>query len=92
MDEKPIARCRANDVDAYTYPFYLKPARGMEPAYIFLEEHVYNFDKAEADHVRGQLIRIEREQHLLDLGYEKDGAGIFILSEPEEPWLHGGGS
>jgi hypothetical protein len=30
-------------VDAYRYPFYVKPEHGMEPAYIFLEDHVYNF-------------------------------------------------
>jgi hypothetical protein len=43
MDEKPIARCEANGVDAYRYPFYVKPEHGMEPAYVFLEDHVYNF-------------------------------------------------
>jgi hypothetical protein len=92
MEDRPIARCRANDVDAYEYPFYVKPAQGPEPAYIFLEDHVYNLDRDEADNIMDDLIRIEREQDLQDLGYEKNEEGIFILSEAEKPWLQGGKS
>ena len=90
MEDKPIARCEANDVDAYEYPFYFKPAHGMEPAYIFLEDHVYNFDRDEAENIMDHLIRIEREQDLRDLGCEKNEEGIYLLSEREKPWLHGG--
>ncbi|NVM57679.1 MAG: hypothetical protein HWN51_06135 [Desulfobacterales bacterium] len=91
MDEKPIARCDANGVDAYEYPFYIKPAQGMEPAYIFLEDHVYNFSTEEMDMMQS-LVRIEQEKDLQELGCEKNKEGIYILSKPEEPWLHGGES
>ncbi|MBW1739973.1 MAG: hypothetical protein JRJ42_02430 [Deltaproteobacteria bacterium] len=92
MDEKPIAHCEANGVDAYEYPFYVKPAQGMEPAYIFLEDHVYNFNSEEMEEIMDRLIRIKQEKDLHDLGYKKNEEGIFILSKPEEPWLHGGES
>ena len=87
MDEKPIARCEANGVDAYEYPFYVKPAEGMEPAYIFLEDHVYNFNVEESEEIMNRLVRIEKEEDLQDLGYEKGEDGIYVLSKLEEPWL-----
>ena len=31
----------------FEYPFYIKPAEGMEPDYILLEDHVYNFNSEE---------------------------------------------
>jgi len=92
MDEEPIARCEANGVDAYEYPFFVKPAHGMEPAYLFLEEHVYNFTTEEIEEIMIHLVRIEEEKDLKALGYKKNKDGIYILSEPEEPWLHGGES
>lgn len=88
MHEKPIARCEANGVDAYEYPFYVKPAHGMEPAYIFLEDHVYNFNQEEMEEIMAHLVRIEQEKDLQNLGFEKDVHGIYILSESERPWLH----
>jgi hypothetical protein len=87
MDEKPIARCEANSVDAYEYPFYVKPAHGMEPAYIFLEDHVYNFNREETEKIMVHLICIESEKDLQDLGYEKNEEGVYILSQLEKPWL-----
>ncbi len=87
MDEKPIARCEANGVEAYEYPFYVKPAQAMEPAYIFLEDHVYNFNAEEMKEIMGSLVRIEEEKDLQDLGYEKAEGGIYVMSKPEEPWL-----
>ncbi len=87
MDEKPIARCEANGVDAYEYPFYVKPAEGMEPAYIFLEDHVYNFNVEESKEIMDRLVRIERQEDLQDLGYEKGEDGIYVLSKIEGPWL-----
>jgi len=92
MDEKPIARCEANGVDAYEYPFYVKPAQGMEPDYIFLEEHVYNFTTEETEEIMPHLVRIEQEKDLQALGYKKNEEGLYILSKPEEPWLQGGKS
>jgi hypothetical protein len=92
MNEKPIARCEANHVEAYTYPFYVKPEQGMEPAYIFLEEHVYNFDADETREIMGQLVRIDKEGDLKKLGYQKDNEGIYVLSPVEKPWLQGGKS
>ena len=92
MNEKPIARCEANDVEAHTYPFYVKPEQGMEPAYIFLLEHVYNFDSDETREIYGHLIRIDNEGDLQKLGYKKDEKGVYILSPIEKPWLQGGKS
>jgi hypothetical protein len=87
MNEKPIARCEANDVEAHAYPFYVKPERGMEPAYIFLEEHVYNFDADEKREIVGHLIRIDNEGDLKKLGYKKDEQGVYVISPNEKPWL-----
>jgi hypothetical protein len=87
MDQKPIIRCEVNGVDAYTYPFYLKPAKGMEPAYVFLEDHVYNFTTEEMQEIRPHLIYIGNEKDLRRLGYEKNEEGIYLLSTCEEPWM-----
>jgi hypothetical protein len=92
MDEKPIARCKANGVDAYRYPFYVKPATDMEPAYIFLEDHVYNFVREEMEEIMPHLIKVQSEKELEALGYEKSQDGIYVLSDPESRWLHGGES
>ena len=90
MNQKPIARCEANDVEAYTFPFYVKPEQGMEPAYIFLEDHIYNFDSDETREIVDQLVRIDNEGDLKKLGYEKDTEGVYIISPIEKPWLQGG--
>ena len=92
MEEKPVARCEANGVHAYNYPFYVKPAKDMEPDYIFLEDHVYNFVREEMEEIMPHLVKIQNEGDLQALGYKKDKDGIFVLSKPEEPWLHGGKS
>ena len=92
MDEKPIARCEANGVDAYKYPFFVKPEHGMEPAYIFLEDHVYNFTTEEVEEIMTHLVRIEDEKDLQALGYKTNQDGIYVLSTSEEPWSHGGES
>jgi hypothetical protein len=92
MDQKPIIRCEANGVDAYAYPFYVKPAHGMEPAYVFLEDHVYNFTTEEVEQIRPSLIYIEDEKDLQKLGYKKNEEGIYLLSTREEPWMQGGKS
>jgi hypothetical protein len=92
MDQKPIIRCEACGVDVYAYPFYVKPAQGMEPAYIFLEDHVYNFTTEEVQGIRPSLIYIEDEKDLQRLGYKKNEDGIYLLSTGEEPWMQGGKS
>jgi len=92
MDDKPIATCMANGVDAYEYPFYVKPAKGMEPDYIFLEDHIYNFDREEMKEIMGRLVRIEQEKDLEVLGYRKNQEGVYVLSRPEKPWVDGGQS
>ncbi len=92
MNGKPIARCVANEVYAYEYPFYVKPAKGVEPDYIFLEHHVYTFHNNEVKIIMGDLIRIEQEKDLQALGFEKDEDGIYILSPVDKPWMHGGES
>lgn len=92
MEDKPIARCEANGVDAYKYPFFVKPAHGMEPAYVFLEEHVYNFTTEEIEEIMTHLVRIEDEKDLQALGYKRNEEEIYILSTSEEPWSPGGES
>ena len=92
MNTKPIARCEANDVDVYGFPFYVKPEQGMEPAYVFLEDHVYNFDTDETSEIADHLVRIDNEGDLKRLGYKKDSEGIYIISPIEKPWLQGGKS
>ena len=89
MNERPIARCEVNGVDAYDYPFFVKPANGMEPAYLFLEDHVYNFT-TEDEEIMLHLIRIDDEKDLLLLGYEKNGEGIYVLPKSGETWPQGG--
>jgi hypothetical protein len=85
MDQKPIIRCEANGVDAYAYPFYVKPARGMEPAYVFLEDHVYNFNTEEVQEIMPYLICIEDEKDLQRLGCKQNEDGVYLLSILEEP-------
>ncbi|MBW2259918.1 MAG: hypothetical protein JRF18_05645 [Deltaproteobacteria bacterium] len=85
MDHKPIIRCEANGVDAFSYPFYVKPARGMEPAYIFLEDHVYNFNTEEVQEIMPDLICIEDEKDLQRLGCKQNEDGVYLLSILEEP-------
>lgn len=92
MDQKPIIRCEANGVDAFAYPFYVKPARGMEPAYVFLDDHVYNFTTEEVQKILPELIRIKNEEDLQKLGYKTNHEGIYLLSTHEEPWMQGGKS
>ena len=92
MNEKPIARCESNDVEVYSYPFYVKPEQGMEPAYVFLEDHVYNFDTDETSEIMSHLVRIDNEEDLRKLGYKKDENGVYVLSPIEKPWLQGGKS
>jgi hypothetical protein len=89
MEDKPIARCEANGVDAYKYPFFVKPEHGMEPAYIFLEDHVYNFTTEEIEEIMTHLVRIEDEKDLQALGYKRNEEGIYVLSTSEEPWFPG---
>jgi hypothetical protein len=85
MDETPIARCEANGVEAYTYPFYVKPPRGMEPAFIFLADHVYNFTTEEKEEIMAHLILIQEEKDLQGLGFQKNEDGVYLLSVPQEP-------
>ncbi len=33
---KPIASCAANEVEAWDFPFYLRPATDFEPPFLFL--------------------------------------------------------
>ena len=37
-------------------------------------------------------LRVGIINFVIVLGYKKNKDGIYILSEPEEPWLHGGES
>jgi hypothetical protein len=44
------------------------------------------------EEIMPHLIKVQNEEELAALGYEKSKDGIYILSEPEAPWLQGGES
>jgi hypothetical protein len=64
----------------------------MEPAYLFLEDHVYNFTSEEMKEIVTHLVRIEEEKDLRALGYKKSKDGIYVVSKSEGPLLQGGES
>ena len=91
MDYKPIARCKANGVEAYQFPCYVKAEAGMEPDYVFLEDHLYTSKSKEKKEPIHYLFGIDKEQGLQDFGYKKDSQG-HALQKPEKPCLRGGTS
>lgn len=90
MDEKPIAYCPLNDVEAYEYPFFIKKGIGVEPDQLLLEIHLWHMTSEEKA-VMGQLLQIDTAADLEDAGYARDDRGVYIIGE-EESWFPGPGN
>ncbi len=76
--DRPIAVCRANEVEAWSFPFFIRPPTGFEPAFLFLEEHLYNLSPDESDVLQG-LVRIDSAQDLRRLGYAPGDDGAYVI-------------
>ncbi len=75
---KPIASCAANEVEAWDFPFYLRPATDFEPPFLFLEDHLYNMNREEIEAL-GKIHRIDKEEDLARLGFPKSADGVFLV-------------
>jgi len=87
MDEKPIAYCPLNEVEAYDFPFFIKKGTGVEADQLLLEVHLWHMT-GEEKAVMGQLLRINEMQDLEMAGYTTDDRGVYIIGE-EEKWFPG---
>ncbi len=76
--DKPIAVCEANEVEAWEYPFWVKPAEGLEPTFLYLEDHLYNLDQADKE-LLDHLVRVDSPEDLERLGYRADEEGVYRL-------------
>jgi hypothetical protein len=88
--EKPVAYCPLNDVEAYAFPFFIKKGVGIESDQLLLEVHLWHMTSDEKA-IMGELVKIHRSKDLEDAGYTKDGNGVYIIGE-EERWMTGPGS
>lgn len=77
-EDKPIAICRANEVEVYEFPFFLKPENDLEPLFLFLGIHLENFGP-EDDYILKNIIRIDSAEDLEKLGFSPAEDGIFYL-------------
>ncbi len=84
--EKPIARCPVNEVEAYYFPFYIKKGVGMEVDFLLLDIHLLHMTSEEKA-VMGELIEINCVEDLEEQGFPKDDMGVYIIGETEDRWL-----
>ena len=84
-DEKPIAHCPLNAVDAFEFPFYIKKGIGVEPDQLLLEIHFWHMTDEEKE-VMGELLEINSTEDLEDAGFTTDDRGVYIIGE-EESWM-----
>ena len=87
-DEKPIAYCPLNEVEAWEYPFFIKKGVGVESDQLLLEIHLWHMTSEEKE-VMGELLQINGSEDLTDAGYTKDERGVYIIGE-EGNWMVGG--
>jgi hypothetical protein len=78
--ELPIAYCPVNDVEAWSFPFFIKKGRWVEPDQLLLKFHLWHMT-GEEKAVMGELVRISGIADLEELGYPKDDRGVFIIHE-----------
>ena len=78
MDEKPIACCPLNGVEAYGFPFFIKKGSGVEPDQLLLEIHLWHMTADERE-VMGELLQISKEGDLKEAGYTKDDREVYII-------------
>jgi hypothetical protein len=81
-ESHPVAVSPSNDVEAWEYPFYVKPVRDFEPPAVLLTIHVENLSREEARDL-GPLVRIEGPEDLLRLGFSAGPDGVFMVGEAE---------
>jgi hypothetical protein len=84
--EKPIARCPSNEVEAYSFPFYIKKGVGVEADFLLLEIHLLHMTSEERE-VMGELVEINSAEDLEEHSFPRDDMGIFIIGETEDRWL-----
>ena len=87
MEEKPIAYCPLNDVEAFEYPFFIKKGVGVEADQLLLEIHLWHMTSEEKA-VVGEMIQINGTSDLEDAGYTTDDRGVYIIGE-EANWMGG---
>jgi len=85
MDDRtlPIAYCPLNEVEAWSFPFFIKKGRGVEADQLLLEFHIWHMTGEEKD-VMGELIQISEISNLEEQGFPKDNRGVYIIGEEEE--------
>lgn len=88
-DDKPIAYCPLNEVEAWEYPFFIKKGVGVETDQLLLEIHLWHMTSEEKE-VMGELLQINQSKDLEDAGYTTDDRGVYIIGE-EDNWFPGPG-
>lgn len=86
-DEKPVASCPLNDVEAFEFPFFIKKGVGVESDQLLLEIHLWHMTSEEKA-VIGELLQINEGEDLKDAGYTTDDRGVYIIGEAES-WMPG---
>ena len=84
-DEKPIAVCLLNAVEAFEFPFYLKKGIGVEPDQLLLEVHLWHMTDEEKA-VMGETLEINSTEDLEDAGFTTDDRGVYIIGE-DDNWM-----
>ena len=84
-NEKPLAYCPLNDVEAFEFPFFIKKGVGVESDQLLLEIHLWHMTTEEKA-VIGELLQINKSKDLKEAGYTTDDRGVYIIGE-EEKWM-----
>jgi hypothetical protein len=87
VDEKPVAFCPLNDVEAFEFPFFIKKGVGVESDQLLLEIHLWHMTSEEKA-VAGELLQINESKDLQNAGYKTDERGVYIIGEVES-WMPG---
>ena len=87
VDEKPVAFCPLNDVEAFEFPFFIKQGLGVESDQLLLEIHLWHMTSEEKA-VIGELLQINESKDLQEAGYTTDRRGVYIIGE-DERWKPG---
>jgi hypothetical protein len=78
----PIARCPANGVEAFSFPFFIARGKGMGTDFIFLDFHFWEMTDEEKKDL-GELVEVAGEEELIRLGYPRDDLGVFVVGVGE---------
>ncbi len=74
----PVARCPANGVEAFGYPFFIAPEREGAPSFLLLPFHLWEMETDEK-RALGELVEVQGETDLVRLGFPRDDLGVFII-------------